>query len=155
MTLLPLSRIQPLASFAQAPWQAECIDEQDVQICDYSPNAELLRLASDRQVEESLYSDLLKSNCPVTGQPDWASIWIRYRGCQLDRAGLLKYIVSFRQHQDFHEHCVERIYCDILARCQPQRLEVYARYTRRGGLDINPYRSSEETVPAPVRLVRQ
>lgn len=155
VTLSPLRQIMPLTSFAQDPWLGECIDEQDVAICDYLPNAELLSVTAGQEVEESLYSDLLKSNCPVTGQPDWASVWIRYRGCRIDRAGLLKYIVSFRQHQDFHEHCVERIYCDILARCQPQQLEVYARYTRRGGLDINPYRSSKENVPERVRLIRQ
>ncbi|MBU2886820.1 NADPH-dependent 7-cyano-7-deazaguanine reductase QueF [Gilvimarinus agarilyticus] len=150
-----LSDYQAVGSFDQAPWRAECIDGQDVTISEYSPNAELLNAATDACVEESLYSDLLKSNCPVTGQPDWASVWIRYRGNKLDRAGLLKYIVSFREHQDFHEHCVERIYCDIMARCQPQSLEVYARYTRRGGLDINPYRSSESKPLPAVRLVRQ
>ncbi|HEX8776766.1 MAG TPA: NADPH-dependent 7-cyano-7-deazaguanine reductase QueF, partial [Rhodanobacter sp.] len=92
--------------------------------------------------EETLVSDLLRSNCPVTGQPDWGSVQIAYRGAPIDRAGLLRYLVSFRNHNEFHEQCVERIYMDVMARCMPERLSVYARYTRRGGLDINPFRSS-------------
>lgn len=103
-----------------------------------------------------LHSHLLKSNCPVTGQPDWASIVIHYRGRPLQRESLLRYLVAFRSHQDFHENCVERIFCDIAATCGPERLSVYARYTRRGGLDINPFRSTEVGErPAWTRTARQ
>ena len=107
-------------------------------------------------VEEVLTSALLKSNCPVTGQPDWASVDIAYRGPAIDRAGLLRYLVSFRDHAEFHEQCVERLFADITARCAPQRLAVQARYTRRGGLDINPVRVSPGTpLPAASRDQRQ
>ncbi len=119
-----------------------CLDEQDIEASEYEPNADLLGLASDEVVTESLFSRLLKSNCPVTGQPDWGSIHIDYRGAAIDRAALLRYIVSFRQHQGFHEQCVEQMFCDILARCQPEKLSIYARYTRRGGMDINPWRAT-------------
>lgn len=121
------------------------------------PAPDLLTAAFDEQpVEETLCSRLLKSNCPVTGQPDWASVQISYAGPQIEQAGLLRYIVSFRNHNDFHEHCVERIYTDIWQRCRPARLAVYARYTRRGGLDINPWRSSHPgQPPADVRTARQ
>ncbi len=134
----------------------ECIDQEPVTINCYSPSPDLLKLAApEKIVSESLYSDLLKSNCPVTGQPDWASVFIQYRGVQIDRGSLLKYIVSFREHQDFHEHCVERMFLEIRERCQPEYLTVYARYTRRGGLDINPYRTNGSEGPVDVRLVRQ
>lgn len=145
-----------LPHLAVAPMPAEHLDELEVDIVDYHPNADLLALdASGAAVTESLYSDLLKTNCPVTGQPDWASVYIRYSGPQIERESLLKYIVSFREHQDFHEHCVERMFTDILARCQPQALTVYARYTRRGGLDINPFRTNCGELPTAMRLVRQ
>ena len=136
---------------------AESLDGLDIAIDDYGPpNAAHLSADADRIVEETLSSGLLKSNCPVTGQPDWASVQIRYRGGRIDRAGLLRYLVSFRRHSDFHEQCVERIYTDIQARCAPQCLAVYARYTRRGGLDINPFRTSEaDDVPANPRGARQ
>jgi 7-cyano-7-deazaguanine reductase len=121
------------------------------------PAPELLTAAFDEQpVQEVLTSRLLKSNCPVTGQPDWASVQIAYTGPQIDQAGLLRYIVSFRQHNDFHEHCVERIFTDLWARCRPAKLSVYARYTRRGGLDINPWRTSHPgPLPANARTARQ
>lgn len=106
-------------------------------------------------VDETLTSALFKSNCPVTGQPDWASVAVAYRGPRIDREGLLRYLVSFRDHADFHEHCVERIFVELMARCQPQRLSVYARYTRRGGLDINPYRSTGTEAPPNLRTARQ
>ena len=107
-------------------------------------------------VEEVLTSDLLKSNCLVTGQPDWGSISIEYKGNQIDRAGLLQYIVSFRNHDEFHEQCVERIFCDIKQICNPQELTVYARYARRGGIDINPYRTTElGKIPLNIRTARQ
>jgi 7-cyano-7-deazaguanine reductase len=116
------------------------LDDLDVEIRHYQPAPQLLS-ASGSVVEETLHSHLLKSNCLVTGQPDWGTVAIRYRGPGIDRAGLLAYIVSFREHNEFHEQCVERIFCDVLARCRPTRLAVWARYTRRGGLDINPFRS--------------
>jgi 7-cyano-7-deazaguanine reductase len=133
------------------------IDRLDVECSVYQPAPELLRAALDEQpVTEILTSDLLKSNCLVTGQPDWGSVQISYSGPQIDQGGLLQYIVSFRNHNEFHEQCVERIYMDIMARCKPAKLTVYARYTRRGGLDINPWRSSHPQLPPPnVRTARQ
>jgi len=139
----------------QPQMAGELIDGLDI-VCDrYQPDAALLSASGDT-VEETLRSDLLKSNCPVTLQPDWASLQLRYRGPKIDRAGLLRYIVSFRNHADFHEHCVERIYMDVMARCQPELLTVCACYTRRGGLDINPWRSNFESPPDSfVKLIRQ
>lgn len=133
-----------------------CIDELDIAVDGYEqPRPELLRCDAGRIVEEQLYSHLLKSNCPVTGQPDWGTLVVDYRGPALDPASLLAYLVSFRQHQDFHEQCVERIFLDLQRLLQPQALSVYARYVRRGGLDINPYRSLAEVAPDNRRLVRQ
>jgi len=133
----------------------ECIDALSVTIEHYHPAPALL-VTGEEVVEERLHSHLLKSNCPVTGQPDWATVEIHYRGPKIEREGLLKYVVSFREHQDFHEHCVERMFVDLQARCQPEFLTVFARYTRRGGLDINPWRSSGQgTAPDFERLVRQ
>jgi 7-cyano-7-deazaguanine reductase len=134
-----------------------CLDSLDVVINNYHPDPNLLSIdAVDIQVEETLYSHLLKSNCPVTGQPDWASLFINYSGKKINHENLLRYIISFREHQDFHEHCVERIFVDILDRCKPDSLSVYARYTRRGGLDINPFRSTQEgALPSLGRLLRQ
>jgi len=132
------------------------IDKLDIEIDTYEPAPELLRTRAGDVVEETLASRLLKSNCPVTGQPDWATVQIRYRGKPIDRESLLRYVVSFRQHAEFHEHCVERIFSDIMQACGPEQLTVYARYTRRGGLDINPWRSNFEAAPpADVRTVRQ
>ena len=107
------------------------------------------------KIAETLISHLLKSNCLITSQPDWASIQIRYEGRPINHDGLLKYLISFRQHNEFHEQCVERIYCDIMAHCQPDKLTVCARYTRRGGLDINPFRSNFETPYGNNRQARQ
>lgn len=114
-----------------------------------------LLVAGSEVVSETLVSHLLKSNCPVTGQPDWGSLQIRYRGGRIDPKGLLAYIVSYREHGDFHEQCVENIFMDIWQQCRPQSLSVYARYLRRGGLDINPYRSSTDDLPPNTRLARQ
>lgn len=135
----------------------ESIDGIAVTIDDYGPpKPDYLRADADAAVvEETLTSDLLRSNCPVTGQPDWGSVQIRYRGAPIDRAGLLRYLVSFRTYSEFHEQCVERIYTDLMAHCEPAMLSVYARYTRRGGLDINPFRSSVATTPGNVRGARQ
>lgn len=149
-----LSVNDSLQSIAQL--QGQCIDELPVTIEHYHPTAALLSVASGVVIEESLHSHLLKTNCPVTGQPDWASIQIEYKGNKIEQESLLRYIVSFREHQDFHEHCVERIFTDILRECKPQTLTVYARYTRRGGLDINPFRTTSiEYKPVGLRLIRQ
>ena len=134
----------------------QCIDELDVSISNYEqPQPELLRCNPDNVVEQTLHSHLLKSNCPVTGQPDWGSVVVEYRGPELDAASLLTYLISFRQHADFHEQCVERIFLDLKRLLDPQHLTVYARYVRRGGLDINPYRSLGPISPDNRRLVRQ
>jgi len=133
-----------------------CIDDLDVSVEYYHPEPDLLVVDRDIIVNESLCSHLLKSNCPVTGQPDWASLFIEYSGAKINHDALLRYVISFREHQDFHEHCVERIFVDILERCEPTNLSVYARYTRRGGLDINPFRSTDKNaVPKIGRLLRQ
>ena len=118
-------------------------------------NAASLRAAPETRVAEVLYSDLLKTNCPVTGQPDWATLVIDYCGPRIDRAGLLAYILSFRHHSDFHEHCVERMFCDLWCQLRPERLGLMARYTRRGGIDINPWRTSAQCQPPRGRLARQ
>ena len=133
------------------------LDRLDIECTQYTPAPELLTAAFDEQpVEEVLTSNLLKSNCLVTGQPDWGSVQIHYSGPQIDQGGLLRYIVSFRNHNEFHEQCVERIFMDIWTRCKPVKLAVYARYTRRGGLDINPFRTSHPMSPPPnVRTARQ
>jgi 7-cyano-7-deazaguanine reductase len=133
----------------------ESIDELDVDVAHYFPRPELLQ-AGGEIVEETLVSNLFKSNCPMTGQPDWASVSIGYRGPRIDRSSLLCYLVSFRQHGSFHEHCVEQIFVEIGQRCAPERLTVYARFTRRGGIDINPFRSNWEAPPIDnVRGARQ
>ncbi|OCR23679.1 NADPH-dependent 7-cyano-7-deazaguanine reductase [Pseudomonas syringae] len=133
-----------------------CIDDLDVTIHSYDrPQPELLRCDDSRVVEEAVHSHLLKSNCPVTSQPDWGSVAVEYRGAALDHASLLAYIVSFRQHSDFHEQCVERIFLDLQRLLKPEKLTVYARYVRRGGLDINPYRSTETISFENRRLARQ
>ncbi len=111
--------------------------------------------AEGKVVTETLHSHLLRSNCPVTNQPDWGSVLVRYEGPVIDRAGLLAYLVSYRNHADFHEQCVERIFMDIQRRCCPSKLTVYARYTRRGGLDINPFRSNFESSAPLCRMARQ
>jgi len=141
--------------FAALP--GEVIDDLPCSIEHYGPpRREFLQHDAETVVEESLVSHLLRSNCPVTGQPDWGSVQISYRGPRIDRAGLLRYLVSFRQHSAFHEHCVERIFVDVLQRCAPAQLSVYARYTRRGGLDINPWRSNRRGVdPGNPRTARQ
>jgi 7-cyano-7-deazaguanine reductase len=133
------------------------LDRLDLECNQYTPAPELLTANLDEPpVHEVLTSNLLKSNCLVTGQPDWGSVQIAYSGPQIDQAGLLRYIVSFRNHNEFHEQCVERIFMDIWRRCKPTKLTVYARYTRRGGLDINPLRTSHPgALPANVRTARQ
>ena len=133
------------------------LDRLDIECNRYTPAPELLTAAfAEQPVEEVLTSNLLKSNCLVTGQPDWGSVQIRYSGPQIDQGGLLRYLVSFRNHNEFHEQCVERIFMDIWQRCRPVKLVVYARYARRGGLDINPFRTSHPVAPpANIRTARQ
>lgn len=132
----------------------ENIDHLDIDNLDYDLNVSSLKIETG-DVKETLNSHLLKSNCLITNQPDWASFAIRYEGQKIDHEGLLRYLISFRQHNEFHEQCVERIYSDIMTYCAPKRLTVYARYTRRGGLDINPFRSNYETFWGNIRLSRQ
>jgi 7-cyano-7-deazaguanine reductase len=135
---------------------AQSIDALDIAIDHYGPPDPAQLQADGEVVSELLASRLLKSNCPVTAQPDWAQLRIAYRGPRIDRAGLLRYVVSFRDHADFHEQCVERIFVDLLRRCRPAELSVQARYTRRGGLDINPWRATAGgAAPAPGRELRQ
>lgn len=142
------------SAFQVQELEGECLDELDIEVEHYSPQQNMLQTSS-AQVTETLCSHLLKSNCLITSQPDWASIQIRYQGNKIDRQALLKYLISFRSHNEFHEQCVERIFCDILTQCKPDKLTVYARYTRRGGLDINPFRSNFETRAQNTRLARQ
>jgi 7-cyano-7-deazaguanine reductase len=133
------------------------LDRLDIECTHYTPVPELLTAAFDEQpVQEVLTSHLLKSNCLVTGQPDWGSVQIRYSGPQIDQGALLRYLVSFRNHHEFHEQCVERIFMDLWRHCRPVKLAVHARYTRRGGLDINPFRTSHPmALPPNVRTARQ
>lgn len=137
-------------------FSGESIDDLDVECKKYNVEPAFL-FAHDKIVQEKLYSDLLKSNCLVTYQPDWGSVQIEYKGKQIDREGLLKYLVSFRNHNEFHEQCIERIFMDIMKHCKPEELTVYGRYTRRGGLDINPYRTTKKQYHGHhnIRLIRQ
>ena len=142
-------------SFSALPGQ--CIDDLDLAIENYSLETGYLEGATqpEQQVTETLHSHLLKSNCLVTSQPDWGSVLIHYQGAKINQEALLRYLISFRQHDEFHEQCVERIYNDLMRFCQPEKLTIYARYTRRGGLDINPYRSNFEFDVENLRLARQ
>lgn len=143
----------PVLHFASLP--GECLDELDIACEAFQVDPGLLRADAGRQVRETLHSHLLRSRCPVTHQPDWASLVIDYQGAALDHAGLLAYLVSYRNQSDFHEQCVERIFRDVMAVTKPLRLTVHARYTRRGGLDINPWRSTEPGLPPTWRQPRQ
>ena len=136
----------------------QLLDRLDIEVNSHQ-NADLLLLRADHTsapITQTLVSHLLKSNCPVTGQPDWASVQIQYQGRPIDEEGLLRYLIGFRQLGEFHEHCVEKIFCDIKIQCQPEKLSVYARYTRRGGLDINPFRTDFNAAwPNNIRHARQ
>ncbi len=149
--LIPPERFE-LLQIAQP--EGECIDGLDIDIVHYQIHPDLLE-TGEVVVEQSLHSHLLRTNCPVTGQPDWATVVINYHGQQIVKESLLAYLVSYRQHTGFHENCVERIFADIISHCKPYRLMVYARFTRRGGIDINPYRSTENGVVNIGRLARQ
>jgi 7-cyano-7-deazaguanine reductase len=145
--------------FIESRWPGRNIDHLDIEVNEYSYNPLLLKVESESIVQEELNSDLLKSNCLVTGQPDWGSIYINYEGPKIDASSLLKYLISFRLHKEFHEQCVERIFMDLNQYCRCKKLTVYARYLRRGGLDINPLRSNDDHVEVnslkSLRLIRQ
>jgi 7-cyano-7-deazaguanine reductase len=144
----------PMKMNIHSEFEGTCLDALDIETQIYQVTPELLT-TSIPYVEETVYSHLLKSDCPATGQPDWGSVLIRYSGRQIEHAQLLKYIISYRNHAGFAEHCVEQIFHDILHYCQPNKLTVYARYTKRGGLDINPFRSNFEAPYDNIRWVRQ
>lgn len=143
------------ASLAGTPLRGTCIDALDARAPASAPDANLLQCDPGQHGDEQLYSHLMRSLCPVTGQPDWATVWLSYRGPALRHESVLAYLLSFREHQEFHEQCVERIFCDLLAIAQPEYLQVQAFYTRRGGLDINPMRSTDPADQPLPRLNRQ
>lgn len=150
--LLPLDK----ADDAISRLHGKLIDHANTKIEQYQYCPQLLENAiGNQQVEEMLVSHLLRSNCLITQQPDWGTIQIKYQGKQIDHSKLLQYLVSFRLHNEFHEQCVERIFADIKSYCMPNKLTVYARYSRRGGIDINPWRSNFEKTQPNLRLVRQ
>lgn len=154
--LVQVSSLNAATTAGLATLPGKCIDELELAVSQYQqPSAQLLQCDKDRLVTESLHTHLLRSCCPVTGQPDWGSLCVEYTGAALCHASLLAYVISFREHQDFHEQCVERIFIDLQQLLQPERLTVFARYLRRGGLDINPYRSTHASGFANLRLVRQ
>ncbi|WP_250658531.1 NADPH-dependent 7-cyano-7-deazaguanine reductase QueF [Alkalimarinus coralli] len=150
--IIPLEQSVGISAGNEGRTLIDLIDINDVS---YEVDSALLSSTKGRRVEQKLVSHLLKTNCPVTGQPDWASVLIDYAGDEIDHEGLLRYIISYRNHQDFHEQCVERIFIDIMEKCAPEKLTVYARYTRRGGLDINPLRTTEPSYSGNLRLSRQ
>jgi 7-cyano-7-deazaguanine reductase len=149
--LLPVDICSNLTKF-----EGICLDDLDIQCDIYKPHPDYLT-CNDNPVTEELYTNLLKSNCMMTLQPDWASVHIKYSGAQINHKGLLKYIISLRDNNEFHEQCIERIFHDIMTKCKPDSLTVYARYTRRGGLDINPFRTLQKDfiIPENNRLIRQ
>jgi len=151
-------RVEPVESTESKPVSrlpGECLDTLTVECSHWEVDAALLRIESEEIVHEELYSHLLRSLCPVTSQPDTGSLAIHYQGPKIDRKSLLQYIVSFREHNDFHEACIERMFIDLQERCKTQKLSLYARYQRRGGIDINPFRSNFESSPRNLRLWRQ
>ena len=148
-----LTMQEDFAKLEMGELEGQLLDRLDIDVDDYSPQPQTLKANFDElPVEETLVSHLLKSNCLVTGQPDWGSVQISYYGPQIDQESLLKYLIGFREHNEFHEQCVERIFTDILRQCKPQHLTVYARYTRRGGLDINPWRTNFSSAQRPSNL---
>jgi 7-cyano-7-deazaguanine reductase len=151
-----LYSLHEAASFQNiTDFEGRCLDDLDIEINDFVLNPSILKTIPSI-VEEQVFSHLLKSNCLVTHQPDWGSVFIHYQGPKITDESLLEYIVSFRDHNEFHEQCIERIFIDIMHYCKPKMLTVYGRYTRRGGLDINPIRSTEKDIQARLfRLIRQ
>lgn len=152
IALTPLNDVQRLAV---TTLDGHCLDNIDCEINEFVLNKSFLLHGGEIEVNEKLYTHLFRSLCPVTDQPDWASIFVHYQGKQIDRSGLLKYLLSFRVHRGFHEDCVETIFVDIEKHLKPEKLSVAAFFTRRGGIDINPFRSNFEQDMEPVRLVRQ
>ncbi len=154
--VIDLFTVGELAIFSPSEFAGDCIDDLDVSTNTYTVNTDLLQSDGTSKVKETLHSHLLKSNCLVTNQPDWASVVIDYTGQKLDRSSLLTYLVSFRNHNEFHEQCVERIFVDLWTKFELTELSVQAFYTRRGGLDINPFRSSSDSAqPRMIRSNRQ
>ncbi|MCE3237284.1 MAG: queF [Gammaproteobacteria bacterium] len=152
VTVVLVDEVKPIKT---AIFSGICLDTLDIECDTYLVKPDLLQTQPEI-ISETLYSNLLKSNCLITGQPDWGSVQICYTGKKILHDSLLKYIISFRDHTEFGEQCVERIFLDIMEHCKPQKLSVYARYTRRGGLDINPYRSTDKGImPDNFRLCRQ
>jgi 7-cyano-7-deazaguanine reductase len=143
------------AALAGMRLSGACLDSLSITPWTGEPTAAQLDVHPERTVEEVVFSHLLRSLCPVTGQPDWATVWLHYRGAAIVRSALLQYIIAYRQHQEFHEHCVERMFRDITLRCAPEFLHIQAFYTRRGGLDINPFRSTDINARPLPRLDRQ
>lgn len=157
VALFPVTNCPALA-ISETSANIICIDDEDITVENYQFTPEILQEAqksTDKVSQHQVVSHLLKSNCLITNQPDWASLYIEYRGKKIDQACLLKYIISFRQHNEFHEQCVERIFCDLQKYCHLEELTVFARYTRRGGLDINPFRSTHKHVAPHARTLRQ
>lgn len=155
-TYVQLIENQTAQSMYVQPWTDHCVDDLDIAIEQYHVDPTLLQCQSEDSTKETLVSHLLRSNCPVTGQPDWASLRIHYSGKPICHESLLRYVCSFRLHQGFHEQCIERIFCDIWTRCQPEKLSIEGRFTRRGGLDINPFRASHTDMhPTDARQLRQ
>jgi 7-cyano-7-deazaguanine reductase len=154
VVIRPLDEIEDEAFDARA---GRCIDHIDVELIAQQPDSQLLNITDGNADDEVLYSDLFRSNCPVTGQPDWASIEIRYTGKKISESSLLQYLISFREHQGYHEECAERIFRDIMLKCAPSELRVGMNFLRRGGLDINVYRSTAHVTSDSVsrRLIRQ
>lgn len=150
LRLLPAHEALTLDEFP-----GRCLDDLDIQTSSYLPDPDLLRVDRHNIVDEVWHSHLLRTNCPVTDQPDWGSVLIHYQGPKIAPESLLAYLVSFRRHSDFHEQCVERIFCDLQQYAGAEALSVYARYTRRGGLDINPFRSNFEQLTRHWRTARQ
>jgi 7-cyano-7-deazaguanine reductase len=153
VVLVNLSAVSKSASFQEG--RGTLLDDLDIEVNTYQVDPTLLAHASGQRLSESLHTNLFKTNCPVTGQPDWATLTVNYQGDPIDKASLLRYLVSYRQHQGYHESSVEQIYRDIMKHLGPDELTVYARYTRRGGIDINPFRSNFEQAPGNLRTFRQ
>ena len=143
-THVSVKSLNEFSSDKLSMFEGVCLDQLDIEVSEYKVNSGLLKLSDDNiVVEESVYSNLLKSNCLVTNQPDWASVQIKYKGRRINHEAMLKYIISFRNHSEFHEQCVEHMFHDIMKQCLPVELTIFAKYTRRGGVDINPYRTNK------------
>lgn len=148
VTLLPLEPV------ALGRFGGTCLDQLEIETDIYNPDPRIL-VSKTGYIKETVYTDLFKSNCLITGQPDWASISIYYAGQPIDHASLLKYLISYRNHCGFHEHCAEQIFSDLKEFCKCDQIQLFARFTRRGGIDINCYRTTDNSTPLSTRLTRQ